>query len=138
MLTDDRALPTPFAISLGETTGLLLKSKTGVNHHDYTQLMIKMKCFQQMAVVSKFDDAIIAYHGMELSAEQKESLKIIYKSTRPWMLGHVVGVLLNKLDTKMANKDFAESVRTIVEQLTNENAEATQATKGLLVKLSKQ
>lgn len=136
MLTDDKALPTPFAISLGEASGMLLKNKTGVNHHEYTQLMIKMKCFQQMAVVSKFEEALISYHGMNLSDEQINALKIIYKSTKPWMLGHVVGVLLNKLDTKMANKDFAESVRTIVEQLTAEDSETTQATKGLLVKLS--
>ena len=134
-----QTLPTTFAISLGEISGILLKHGTGADAHEYMGRIELMKAFQQMAVTCSFEESLIAFHGFKLSDEQLESLKIIYKSTKPWMLGHVVGVLLEKLDSpKITNKDFAESVRTIVDQLTEtEGGKPVEKVKGLMVTLTK-
>lgn len=135
MHTND-GLPTTFANALGVECGLLLEDKSGTDWHLFNDRLELMKAFQQMAVICSFEDSLIAYHGFKLTKKQKANLKVIYKSTKPWMLGHVVGVLLNKLNGKMANKDFAESVRTIVEQLTEtKDGEATERTKGVMIKL---
>lgn len=136
MILNDN-VPTTFALSIAEASDLLSKLEMGNNHAKYKKQLDQLKCFQQMAITSSFEDAKIAFHGTELTEEQDEALKVIYKSTKPWMLGHVVGVLLDKLDTKMANKDFAESVRTIVEQLTKtEEGASTEKLKGMLVRLT--
>lgn len=129
-------VPTVFAMSLGKAAGIIVDAKVGQNHIEYTEKVERLKAFQQMAITVPFEECIIAFHGIDLDPEQKEVLKIIYKSTRPWMLGHVVGVLLNKLDSNLANKDFAEAIRTIIEQLTKDgtNGDGPSAKlKGMLV-----
>ena len=135
-------VPTVFAKSLAEAARITIANEPGRNHHEYAQKLDRLKAFQQMAVVVPFDDCLISFHGQFLTTEQVGVLKIIYKSTKPWMLGHVVGVLLDKLDNeRMANKDFAEAVKTIIEQLTkgdlDENGRLpTNQMKGLMVKLA--
>ncbi|GAF70504.1 unnamed protein product, partial [marine sediment metagenome] len=96
MITDEKSLPTIFAMNLGIASGLMLEMKAGVNHIQYGKKMDSMRAFQQMSITSSIEDSMIAFYGMDLTDEQKEILKVIYKSTKPWMLGHVVGVLLDK------------------------------------------
>jgi len=137
MITN-RNLPTTFAESLGKTFGLLAEEGKEFQKNKGHEKRLVMRTFQQMAVAATFEDSLIAYNGVNLNNEQIQALKVIYRSTRPWMLGHVVGVLLDKLDNAhTSNKDFAESVRTIVEQLTKtEEGETTERMKkGLLVKM---
>jgi len=132
-------VPTVFAQSLAEMAEITVSPQVGRNHLEYTEKLARLKAFQQMAVAVSYEECLIAFHGQELTDEQKDVLKVIYKSTKPWMLGHVVGVLLDKLDGKnMANKDFAESVRTIVEQLTkdDESNTPTEKMKGLMITLT--
>lgn len=130
-------VPTVFAQAIAKASGILGELEIGSNHPKYRIENDRLKAFQQMSITSSFEDSLIAYHGVDLNEDQKEALAVIYKSTKPWMLGHVVGVLLDKLDTRMANKDFAESVKTIVEQLTKtEDGETGTKLKGMLVQFT--
>ena len=95
-------VPTVFARSLAETVDLLRIFKLE-NHVPYNQELARLKAFQQMSIVTTFEESMIAFHGIKINKTQKEALQVIYKSTRPWMLGHVVGVLLDKLDSKGQN-----------------------------------
>ena len=127
-------VPTVFAASLALACEIMIEAKPGVNHHEYAEKLARLRAFQQMAIVVPFEECIIAFHGQELSDDQTEVLKIIYKSTEPWMLGHVVGVLLDRLESKITNKDFAESVKTIIEQLTKDGEDGpSDKLKGMLV-----
>lgn len=143
MISDEGTLPTIFAKKLGESCDLYSEVHQGVDFVKQRDMQTRLIAFQQMSISCKFDEALIAYHGFALSDEQVAALQIVYKSTKPWMLGHVVGVLLRKLDDpKITNRDFAESVRTIVEQINEKDVGADNLTKngkvkGLLVKLSK-
>jgi len=137
MITN-RNLPTTFAESLGQQFGLLAEEGRDFQKNNGHEKRNVMRTFQQMAVAASFQDSLIAYNGQDLDKDQIQALKVIYRSTKPWMLGHVVGVLLDKLDNPhTSNRDFAESVRTIVEQLSeSENTPAMQDTKkGLLIKM---
>lgn len=132
-------IPTIFAQSVALASEIIVEPKPGKNHVDYNERVERLRAFQQMAIVVPFDECLIAFHGQELNEIQTEALQVIYKSTKPWMLGHVVGVLLNKLESSMANKDFAESVRTIVEQLTKDGSSGpTEQLKGMIVKMARQ
>jgi hypothetical protein len=136
MIFDQKTLPTVFAKSIAESVDLVEELETGMNHVAYNKKMQRLVAFQQMAVTCSIEDAKIAFHGYELSELQNEALEVIYKSTKPWMLGHVVGILLEKINNKSTmNKDFAESVSTIVEQLTKADGKSTQKVKQMLVKL---
>jgi hypothetical protein len=133
-------IPSVFATSLAEAAGLVMIAKPGHNHHEYTAQVSRLRAFQQMAVVVPFEEALISYHGQKLTKAHKAVLEVVYKSTKPWMLGHVVGVLLDKLDDRrMANKDFAESIKTIIEQLTKDDGTdgPGERLRGLMVTLTK-
>ena len=100
-----------------------------------------MKAFQQMSIACSFQESLLAYHGEELNEEQLEALQIIYKSTKPWMLGAVVGNLMDRINNqKITNKDFAIAVSTILDQLSmgesEGTAKATSKMKGLVFELA--
>ena len=135
-----RNLPTTFASALAMTENLLHQDDDrNLTPDQKTEEYERLIAFQQIAVASSFEDCLIVYHLENLNKKQINILRLIYRSTRPWMLGHVVGILLDKLDGNMTNKDFAESVRTIVEQLTKpETAGESRKLKGLVVKLAKE
>lgn len=129
-------LPTVFACTLGLKTGLLLERKRGVDPADYNEHMERMKWFQQMAVTSSFEDCVQVYYDKDLTEEQFSVLKLIHRTTKPWMAGHVVGVLMDKIgNQRMANRDFAESVRVLTEQIgqTGEG-EMTKKMNGIVVR----
>lgn len=137
----NKSMPTSFAISLAKECGLVNNQDRNISdHYENVVQSQTLGHFQQMAITCNFQEALIAYHGYELTKEQLDSLRIIYTSTKPWLLGHVVGVLMDKLDDpKLANRDFAESLRTIIEQIkeTVPDPETKQAAKGMLVRLAK-
>jgi len=138
MKTSDQ-LPTLLAIKLGEESKLLAKQETGMNYDEFNDLMDRMKYFQQMAVTSKFEDCVPAYYGMKLTEDQLSVLKLIHRTTKPWMTGHIVGVCLERIDnSRTQNKDFAESVRVLVEQLgEKEEGSVSKRMNGIVVKSSR-
>lgn len=132
------AFPTLFGVKLAETAGVMLKDEKGVDHWKRTEQATQLAHFQQMSITCPFDECLIAFHGTELNSDQVTALRLIYKSTKPWLLGHTVGILIDKLDDpKLANRDFAEALKTIIEQITKtDDPETKQAAKGMLVKLA--
>lgn len=138
-MNENETLPTTFAISLGEESGILLKNDRHLqDHHDYFHLIELMRTFQKMSVSCAFQEALYAFHGVELSKEQKSTLEVIYKSTKYFMKGHVVSVLMDKLDSgRMSNRDFAESIKAIIDLLTDPESEsAKEKQKGLVVRFT--
>lgn len=50
--------------------------------------------FQQMVIGGcTMDECLYAYHGTTLNKRQTKALDLIFKTTKPWMKGHVAGVL---------------------------------------------
>lgn len=93
--------------------------------------------FQQMSVTSKFEDALVAYHGKRLNKRQTEALKVIHKSTAPWLLGHVAGQLTEKINSSN-DKDFTDACEALIDVLKEEGDGKTKANaKKLIVKLKK-
>ena len=128
-------LPTLLAIKLGEETGLITINETGMDYKEFNDLMDRMRYFQQMAVTSKFEDCVAAYYGMELNDSQLSVLKLIHRTTKPWMTGHIVGVCLERIESsRTQNKDFAESVRVLVEQLGEKEGNITGKMNGIMLK----
>lgn len=136
-------LPTIFAQKLGERCGLLKKIESGVNHQEAAELRDRMKYFQQMAVTSKFEDCVAVYFGAELSGEKEKDLndeqlsilKLIHRTTKPWITGHIVGVLMARIENAgSANKDIADAVRVLIEQAGEQPGELTKKVQGIMVK----
>lgn len=133
-------LPTNFAISIAKAHEIIKEDdeygRLGVEIIDQ---QLRMKNFQQMAIVCPFNECMIAYHGYELTEEQIKALELIYKSTRPWLLGATVGILLDRINnSKITNKDFALSLVTILEQLNSSEggmSKATERMKGLVYQM---
>ena len=129
-------LPTLLAIKLGEDSDLIQKQESGMDYDQFNDAMDRMRYFQQMAVTSRFEDCVAAYYGMKLSESQLSVLKLIHRTTKPWMTGHIVGVCMERIDSaKTQNKDFAESVRVLVEQLgEKEDGNIGKKMNGIMVK----
>ena len=139
--SESNSLPTDFAIDIAEK----FKIYENVDEKDFVKLIEredKLRMFQQMAISSSFEDSLLAYYDRKFSDEQLNALKLIYRATASWLRGEVVGVLISKIqNTKITNKDFAESITRILEQLENENENGerspTKQTNGLAIKLAK-
>lgn len=139
-VTEDKELPTAFAIKIAEKFGIYEE----VNSNNFVELQEredKLRMFQQMAISSPFEEALLAYYEREFSQEQLQALRLIYKATASWLRGEVVGVLLKKIqNTKITNKDFAESISVILEQLESEqedgNRKPSEKMTGLSIKLA--
>ncbi len=99
------SLPTIFAKSIAKEVGLPFS--------DIDDIGERLRHFQQMSITCEFEDALIAYHGVEVSDIQKDALETIYNSTRPWLLGHVTGVLMNK----MSEEKFTTYAATLIVDL---------------------
>ena len=81
--------PTNFARKLADSVGL-----RDVGYDDVDQCLVN---FQQMSMSASFEESLIAYHGVELTEQQRKALEIIYNSTIPWIKGHITGVLMTRL-----------------------------------------
>ena len=136
------SFPTNFAMSIARATKIIIEDdehgSLGIKIMDQT---LRMKHFQQMSVACEFGDCLIAYHGENLTDDQIGALKIIHRSTKPWLLGVVVGSLMDRLNNpKITNKDFALSCATIIDQIQesdpNGNPTATAKVKSLVFEMA--
>ena len=138
-MTVSKILPTVFAKSICKSVGLMDPEEYGI---PFVEELFRLQQFQQMSIVCSFEEALISFYGAELTEDQKIGLKLIYKTTQPWMKGHAIGVLLERMNSKTTrNKDFAESMMIILDQLSEESdSDGTPATgkrtKELIVKLA--
>lgn len=141
-LSETNSLPTDFAIEIAEK----FKIYEEVPEKDFVELMKreeKLKMFQQMAISSSFEESLLAYYDRDFSPEQLQALKLIYRATASWLRGEVVGVLITKIqNSRITNKDFADSISKILDQLENVNDNTgertpTKQTNGLAIKLAK-
>lgn len=134
----EELLPTDFAISLLEDCGLLEVKKSGLDTVARYKMEMRVAQFQRMAICTTFESAMVAFFGYEINEKQKEILKIIYESTKPWIMGLTVDACLNAITYKVLSKnEFAEAVKTIVEQTNIKKGETTKRMKGILVNVSK-
>ncbi len=47
-----------------------------------------------------------------------KALEVIYRSTKPWLLGATVGTLMDRINNdRITNKDFAIAVTAVMEQI---------------------
>lgn len=138
---EDEKLPTDFAIMIATKYNIYPEVKA----HDVAGQMKRendLRIFQQMSISCGFEEAMLAYYDRNFSEEQLQALKLIYKATIPWLKGEVVSTLLVKIgNRKITNKDFAESIRMIIEQLDETNPEngeqqSSSGVKGLAFKLA--
>lgn len=120
------ALPTAFAKRLLVKVGLycpdladdrLSKMHNGDDLHKYL-------CeFQQMVSGGcSFDESLIAYHGsdVDLTPECIEALRVVEKSTYPWLKGHIVGILADKLEDE-SGKSFLEAAKILLNEIGDDN-----------------
>ena len=139
---EDEKLPTDFAIMISKKYNIY----PDVKIHDLHGQMKResdLRIFQQMSISCNFEDAMLAYYDRTFSDEQIQALKLIYRATIPWLNGEVVSTLLVKIgNKKITNKDFAESIRMIIDQLDETNPDSgeqkgTNKINGLAFKLAK-
>jgi len=137
--------PTSFAKRVAYKVGLYNVAENFVvraYNSDYLQTEmdahVALAEFQQMAIGAEFEMCLLAYHGEKLTKTQKEALEIIHKSTRPWLLGHVVGQLTSKMNSSR-DKDFVSACQMILgELMENDNDVPNEQTaKKLIIKLAK-
>jgi len=126
---DGEGLPTLFAQAIAQEVGLTETKTTQQNGQQILDQITRLKHFQQMSIACSFKESLIAYYGQTLTEEQELALKVIYRSTKPWLLGSTIGSLIDRINnTKITNKDFALSVSTILEQLESVDPKTKDAT----------
>lgn len=87
----------------------------------------RLEHFQQMAVSCDFEDAMVSYHGIEISEDQESMLKMIHKSTVHWLIGAVTEQIINKIGSeRITNKDFAQLAVLAFENLVSGGEQADQ------------
>ena len=121
-----QSLPTIFAISIAEEVGLPTSGED-----DFGE---RLRHFQQMAITCSFEEALIAYHGIEYDDDQKAALETIYNSTKPWLLGHVTGTLMKKLAEDRLTTDAARLIVSLIKENGEPLSEEFQSK--LIVKLA--
>ena len=107
--------PTNFGMKIATSAGLLCKSEMGDKFiNQYNDLAE----FQQMACVNTLKQSMTCYYGKKLNKKQKEALELIYETTGPWLRSKALSSLMERLDNKRTgNHDFAESLKSIFEQM---------------------
>ncbi len=124
-------IPTIFAQSLAMKVKLLpidMNDVPGENEFTVPNALLRLSAFQQMAIACPYDEAIIAYHGVDLSEEQTAALMLIHKTTTPWLIGHVIAELIDS-DSLKKNAEF------ILTQLIKDGKVDQKVAKELIVKL---
>lgn len=128
------ALPTASAEAVLTSVGLLPKERDMNSVDEYDNLRDRLIEFQQMAMVCDIEDCMIAYHGIDITDEQQKGLDLVYKTTKPWLLGHVIGELLSLLQVKAANgKEVVESARMILDNLVEEGKVSSDNAEKLII-----
>lgn len=139
------ALPTIFAKRLAIGVDLLEPEANQNNADDWVIDHDKLATFQQLSICGTFEDAMLVYHGIEMDERQLAALQLIYRTTNPWLMGHVTGLLLKSLESKLMNgrdkKEIAEILLQCVGYTPGEakrGAENPEKVKGVLLKLAKE
>ena len=125
-------IPTIFARSIAESVGLLPKNIDDVpDEANFTikNAELRLSQFQKMAISCTVEESILAYHGVNLSENQKTALALIHKSTIPWLTGYVIGELINTKEATVKNAEF------ILGQLIKDGKIDQNKAKSLLVSL---
>lgn len=142
MAIDNDSLPTEFALRLMESCDFLTRIEDCKGNADIITLRKRKNLiadFQRMACVATFDQAMLAFHGTEIDGLQTDTLKVVYESTKPWIMGLALDACINAVTFRSLGKnEFAEAIKTIVEQASVKKAdEPGKRMKGILVKVSK-
>ena len=127
----------PFAKTLALNVGLIEKdSYIGTDDEQESQLD-RLKEFQQMSIACSLEESKLAYYFQELNDEQEAMLAVIYSSTKPYLLGHAVNQLVNKLGSNTASaKDVADIAKMIFEQLIGSGAVSEKVANEMIFRLT--
>ena len=129
-MLQSKSIPTVFAKAIAESVNLLDELKNTESMNNYYKQESRLIAFQQMAIGCELEDAMIAYHGEDLSEEQKVGLAVIYKSTVPWLVGHVVGKLMDE-----ANDGKGKAAELILTELLKDGKVNPEVARDMIVKL---
>lgn len=135
------SLPTAFARQIAIGVDLLPRDYNLLTVDDYEVDKTRLAQFQQLAVAGTFEEAMLAYHGLNLAEGKLAALRLIYNTTKPWLIGHVVGELLTRMEAiGTSSKEAADIAQMIVDAFAvdapaAEGAENT-GKRGLLVKFA--
>lgn len=133
------ALPTVSAIAIAQSVGLLPAERKSNNIEEYDNALAKLTQFQQMSLVADVESSTIAYFGVELDSDQERALDLIYSTTQPWLLGHVIGELLELLSSdKFDNKNAVAAAQLIVNSLMEDGVVDKENAAQLIIKLAPQ
>ncbi len=130
-MNSQQPIPTLFAIAIAEQVGLMpMYMDELVEEESFTISNPEMRLiqFQRMAITCTLEQAIMSYHGVDLSEEQKDALALIYATTVPWLTGHVIGELINTKESTSKNAEF------ILTQLIKDGKVDTTTANEMLIK----
>ncbi len=98
--------------------------------------------FQQLATVGTYEDAILAYHGIDLDEPQETILKVIHKSTPIWVQGKMADILIRKMGESNTDgrtmSQIAEVLLDAIKTEGNMSEQTVARTKSLVIKLASQ
>ena len=82
---------------------------------------------------------MIAFHGIELDDDVREVLKVVFDSTKPYIMGLTVEACINAVTYKTLGKnEFAEALKTLTEQTKEKVTQnPTGRMRGIVVRVSK-
>lgn len=126
----NKNIPTTFAWALAKSVGLVHtwdQFTKDITFEEHNAEDNRLEQFQQMAIGCSFKDALIVYYDVDLSEKQKAALQVICKSTVPWLVGCVVGELMDNIDGKKAE--------LILSELLKDGKVNPEVAKALVVKL---
>lgn len=121
--------PTQFAEAKAEAVGLLDKRSM----HQATSLHSKLREFQSMALVCKYDECEMVYDDIELNEKQKESLMLIYSATKPFAKGFIGSFILDKATN---GEGSADMMRLLVQLIDDPESVSDEKVQRLIVNLT--
>jgi len=129
-----KSLPTIFAKAMAMSYDLYIVDKFE-RQDEWEDLHDRLVIFQQLATSNDFEICLTAYWGVKLDDDKKKILKLIYDTTRPWLMGHVIGELLEKLQSD-ERKDTSEIAQLILDNFVKSGKIDETTKKGLLVRFA--
>lgn len=131
------SLPTAFARQIAIGVDLLPSSYDLKSIHDYEIDLNRLAAFQQLAIAGSFDDAMLAYHGLNFDEEKLAALQLIYNTTKPWIMGHVMGEMLFRMEAAATgSKEALEIAAMFIEHFGPKGKDGEQVKKGLLLRFT--
>lgn len=133
-----KSLPTKIAKVLAIGVDLYIPDNDNHNTvEDWEDKRDRLITFQQLAISGKIEDAMLAYHGLKLSEEQLSVLQTIFLTTQPWLMGHVVGRILEKLDGGLVSgRDATELATMLVDKINTDKSIDKKTKRSLIVRFA--